>query len=400
MEYYLDCHKLRHLKPNYHIKISLTIKRFIGTWPPMYHPQRDFYFIYTILNLIFILGIYLAAQAINLTIIWGDIERMVATTFLLMTNIVHGYKIIVIIQNQLRIKKLLNTLTSPLFIRDNKKYERIFTYYAWQGIYHHIIYQSLGSIATFCWSFIPIANAVVGLERRLPMDAWYPFDTKKSPAFEIICAHQAIAVFIGCVHNISMDTLITGLLNAACCQLEVIKCNIKNLDLSADESIEINQQRVMKELVRCIYHTNIVMEFVMEIKSIFELVILSQLTVNSLIICLSAFHLTQMTVFIPTEAFGMMMYICCMTYQIFIFCYHGNELCFQSQSVADAVFASNWWKFNEQIKQSFGIMITRFHKPIVLTAGPLIKLSLNTFVNVLRVSYSFFTLLRQSTSND
>ncbi|KAK0161299.1 hypothetical protein PV327_009784 [Microctonus hyperodae] len=374
MDYYLHCHKLRHLKPNFHIKISLTIKRFIG--------------------------IYLAAQTINLTIIWGDIERMVATAFLLMTNIVHGYKIIVIIRNQLRIKKLLNILTSPLFTRDNKKYERVFTYYAWQGIYHHIIYQSLGSMAVFCWSFIPIANAIVGLERRLPMDAWYPYDANKSPAFEITCAHQAIAVFIGCIHNISMDTLITGLLNAACCQLEVIKCNIKNLDLSTEESMEINRQRIMKEVIRCIHHTNIVMEFVMEMKSIFGLVIMSQLTVNSLIICLSAFHLTQMTIFIPTEAFGMMMYIFCMTYQIFIFCYHGNELSLQSQSVASAVFGSNWWKFNQQIKQSFGIMITRFHKPIVFTAGPLIKLSLNTFVNVLRVSYSFFTLLRNSTTND
>lgn len=35
---------------------------------------------------------------------------------------------------------------------------------------------------------------------------------------------------------------------------------------------------------------------------------------------------SQMKVYIPAVLIGMLTYMCCMTYQIFIFCWHGNEL--------------------------------------------------------------------------
>ncbi|XP_044587114.1 odorant receptor Or1-like [Cotesia glomerata] len=397
----LDSIELRHLQPYYNIKVSLTLTKYIGTWPPLLEPYRSIYLFYTFLSFIFILGIYLTVQTVNLFVIWGNIELMIATAFLLMTNSIHAYKVFVILKNQKRIQVLLDKLSTVNYYSNEAKYERVFTYYAWQGLLHHAAYQSFGTIAVSCWGATPIADAIAGNTRRLPMEAWYPYDTKKSPAFEITSGHQAIAVIIACFHNIAMDTLITGLINAACCQLEIIKQNLKNIDLNFSDYcvVEKNEKDLLnKQINRIIEHSNEIYNFVKEVENIFGIVILLQLTANCLIICISAFHITQMTVFIPVEFFGMMVYLCCMTYQIFIYCYHGNELELQSASIGRAAFSGHWWKFHKSYNRSLGLLITRFNKSIIFTAGPLMKLSLQLFVSILRMSYSFFTLLKSSTN--
>ncbi|XP_044006052.1 odorant receptor Or1-like [Aphidius gifuensis] len=385
----IENNSLKHLKPNLQLNISLKIIKYLGTWPPV-SSWRNIYYIFTLFSFIFILGIYLVVQLINIFVFWGNIEVMVASTFLLMTNSVHAYKICVIIKNQKRIQLLFDTISSELFTKNFDKYERIFTWYAWSGIKHHIAYQSFGTMAVFCWGFVPISNAITGNERQLPMDGWYPYDTKLSPAFELTCGHQAVAVIIACCHNIGMDTLINGFINVACCQLEVIKQNIL--------SIDDGDKNVHQEINQSVQHSVVVMKFIDEVQSIFGTVIMYQLIANCLIICLTAFHVVQMTVYIPAEIFGMMMYMCCMTYQIFIFCWNGNELTIQSETLAFTAITSNWWKFDKKYKRSLGILITRSHKPMIFKAGPLINLSLQTFMKVLRMSYSFFTLLQSSTN--
>ncbi|THK33166.1 odorant receptor Or1-like [Diachasma alloeum] len=374
----VENNSLRRVPPNFHIQISLTMIKYFGTWPP----KDKFRFL------------YLVVQFINLIIIWGDVPSMVASAFLLMTNSVHAYKIFLILGNQNRIQRILDMLESDKFSKDRDKFERIFTWYAWQGIYHYLRYQSFGTMAVFCWGFTPIADAISGHARRLPMEAWYPYDTKATPAFQITCAHQSFAIMLGCFHNISMDTLITGLLNVACCQFEVVKKNILELDVDGG-SKEIDDARLRKELHSYIQHTVDVMGFIEEVRNIFGNVVLVQLLVNCIIICLTAFHISQMTVFVPVETFGMITYMCCMTYQIFIYCWHGNELTLQSQSLSQTVFSSNWWKFNKKLNNDLGIVITRFCKPIIFMAGPLMELSLQRFI--LRLSYSFFTLLKSTT---
>lgn len=83
------------------------------------------------------------------------------------------------------------------------------------------------------------------------MDGWYPYDVKSSPAFELTCAHQGVAVIIACFHNVAMDTLINGFINVACCQLEVIKQNILAIDEDTGDP--------RRELDQCVKHSAVVM---------------------------------------------------------------------------------------------------------------------------------------------
>nr|QHN69092.1 odorant receptor 6 [Sirex noctilio] len=245
------------------------------------------------------------------------------------------------------------------------------------------------------------------------MDGWYPYNITKSPAFEVTCAHQFIAVSMCCFHNVALDTLVTGLITIACCQLEQLKYKIITIEDDSNaksiltgyqgmqtSKIHESNDRAYEELGKCIEHNNVIVNFTKEIQEIFGTSIFMQFLVNCIIICLTAFHITQMKVYIPAELIGMTAYTCCMTYQIFIYCWHGNELYLQSQSVVLAAYSGNWWKYSERYKRAVRLIMIGASRPLTLTAGSLMTLSLQTFVGILRASYSFFTVLQTTTNKE
>lgn len=214
---------------------------------------------------------------------------------------------------------------SDTFVQHNIDYERIVTQYTWQGIFHHIAYQSFGTVAVLCWGFTPIADLIAGRSRRLPMEGWYPYNTTATPAFEIISVHQAVAIFVACFHNVAMDTLVTGLITVACCQLSILSQTIASVQNNEekDERNVINNVATKNEydvpyeiLKKCVKHGNVIFRYVVlsketklnlltnikyifscsfinEIQNIFGTMILLQFSVNCIIICLIAFNISQ-----------------------------------------------------------------------------------------------------------
>ncbi|KAL6255294.1 hypothetical protein P5V15_013634 [Pogonomyrmex californicus] len=393
--------------PNFHLRVSLTIVYFLGTWPPHTGIYRFLYLLYTICSFTFILGILLAAEIANVFMNWGDMSKLVAVATLLMTNCTHASKVIVLLRRQMRIQALLDTANSSAFSRYDKEQKDLLIRYAWKGIFHHVVYQSFGAIAVFCWGITPITDLVAGRSRRLPMEGWYPYNTTMTPAFEITAGHQGIAIIIACFHNVAMDTLITGLITVACCQLAILERHIISIDndkkstckVQSDEhklSVVKGKIRSYQLLKRCAVHSNMISHFTNEIQNIFGTIIFFQFLSNCVIICLIAFNLSQMKVYIPAVLIGMLTYMCCMTYQIFIFCWHGNELYLHSMRLVTAAYSSNWFSNTEAFKRSLQIMMIKAHRPLTLSAGKVMLLSLDTFVQIMRMSYSIFTVLQGS----
>ncbi|XP_070510194.1 odorant receptor Or1 isoform X2 [Cardiocondyla obscurior] len=333
-------------------------------------------------------------------------SKLTAVATLLMTNSTHASKVIVLLRHQTRIQALLDAANSAAFSRYDEKHKDLLINYTWKGIFHHAVYQSFGGIAVFCWGFTPIADLLAGRSRQLPMEGWYPYNITASPAFEITAAHQGIAIIIACFHNVAMDTLMTGLINVACAQFAILERNIISIDnekgirgmQSDNESKFEIEGRILsyRLLKRCAMHSNMIFHFTNEIQDIFGIVIFFQFLSNCVIICLIAFNVSQMTIYIPAVLIGMLTYMCCMTYQIFIFCWHGNELYLHSMRLVTAAYSNNWFSNSERFKRSLQIVMIRAHRPLTLSAGKVMSLSLNTFVQIMRMSYSIFTVLQGS----
>ncbi|XP_067205636.1 odorant receptor Or1-like isoform X3 [Linepithema humile] len=381
----------RGIVPNFHLRVSLSLVYFLGTWPPRARKYRLLYLFYTVFSFTFILGILLAAEIANMIISWGDMSKIVAGATLLMTNCTHASKIVVFLREQARIQALLDIANSPVFHRHDKTHQDLLKSYTKKSIFHHAVYQSFGAIAVFCWGFTPLADLIAGRSRRLPMEGWYPYNTTTTPAFEITAGHQGVAVIIACFHNVAMDTLMTGLITVACCQLAILERNI--MSINNEESVSKMQNKntlfitdekalCYQRLKKCTVHSNIIFHFTKEIQDIFGTVIFFQFLSNCVIICLIAFNVSQMKVYIPAVLIGMLTYLCCMTYQIFIFCWHGNELHLHSIRIVTAAYSSGWFSGTERFKRSLQIVMIRAHRPFILSAGNIMLLSLDTFVQI------------------
>ncbi|XP_012149241.1 odorant receptor Or1 isoform X2 [Megachile rotundata] len=329
-----------------------------------------------------------------------------------MTNATHAYKAILIICHHKRIKDLTDITRSETFIQDNGKYEKIVRHYTWQGVFHHIAYQSFGLMAVISWGVTPVLNLLTQRSKELSMEGWYPYNTSSTPAFEITSSYQAVAIFLCCINNVAIDTLITGLITIACCQLAILSSNIASLNcaentepigINNNTDLEIstskNYNKLYEDLKSCVEHSNMIFDFSKQIQDTFGTVIFLQFLVNCIIICLIAFNIAQMKDYIPYVLCGMLMYMCCMTYQIFIYCWHGNELYLHSMNVTFSAYANNWWYNSKDFKQAICIIMVRVQQPLILTAGNVMQLSLQTFVRILRMSYSIFTVLQSSANS-
>ncbi|XP_051176427.1 odorant receptor Or1-like [Leptopilina boulardi] len=278
--------------------------------------------------------------------------------------------------------------------------------YAWQGIFHHSVFQIFGTFAVLFWACIPIRGFINGSEKKLPLDGWYPYDVNNNLAFILTWTHQGVAIVLCCINDLATDSFITGLINVASCQFELLKWNFAALGNNLDEQnlmINLkencnnnnNNNKINKKLHECIKHNLAIFDFIKEIQNIFSTVIGLQLFVSCFIICLSIFYLSQLTTFNPAEIIGNGAYILCMTYQIFIYTWQGNELYLQNEALAGAIYMGSWWKLDSRFRRNLHIIMLRTQKPLILTTKFLITLTIPTFMSIIQTSYSMFTLLHR-----
>ncbi|XP_043592310.1 odorant receptor Or2-like isoform X1 [Bombus pyrosoma] len=402
--------KFKKIRPNKHLQSSLSIIYYLGFWAE-WAKYKYLYNIYTTFNLTFLLGIIIVSNIVYVIINWGNIEAMMASLSTLMTYSTYATKVMYIICRRRRIKNLIDITNSEMFNRDNDKYEHITAYYTWQAIFHQIAYQTFGFIAVISWGSTPILYLIRGTSKQLPMVGWYPYNVTSTPVFEFTSLHQFVVICTSCINNIAIDTLATGFIVTACCQLTILNYNISSIHciiekkytlLNDNVSIENSTLKVYskmyEDLKHCIEHTIMIFDFSKQIQDVFGTLIFVQLLVNCIVVCATLFNISQMKDYVISEFLGILLYTCCVTYQIFIYCWHGNELHFHSMRICSSAYANNWWDNSKDFKHALLIIMARAQWPLILIVGNVMELSLQNFVLILRTSYSIFTVLRTSTA--
>ena len=105
-------------------------------------------------------------------------------------------------------------------------------------------------------------------------------------------------------------------------------------------------------------------------------------------------------------------YVALVSIQVFLYCFWGNEVAMQSQEIAMACWNANFIGTDVRFQKNLVFVIRAGQKPIILTAGKFVPLSLATYVwvgvvlwicfsmflhmlfQILRASYSYYMVLR------
>ncbi|GJQ70376.1 hypothetical protein Trydic_g22807 [Trypoxylus dichotomus] len=261
--------------------------------------------------------------------------------------------------------------------------------------------------------FDPYVNATIQVKRKRagPFNCVVPFNAIDSPYFEIVAIYQALSASIhGCIIG-SVDAFICGIMCHLKAQLLILKNSLRtyiqrgvflmkqdNHDHEATNAITVLKKNdntdevgklplILQKYVHIavneiIVHHQKVIQLGQDAEETFSLLMLVQFLFSLSIICCQLFQLSILTVG-SAQFYSMCLYAILMLFQIFLFCYRGNEVMLHSYDIIDAIFASDWVIIATKTQKSLLLMMTRASEPIRLTAGKFVFLSLVAFMSLI-----------------
>ncbi|XP_068909801.1 odorant receptor 4-like [Tenebrio molitor] len=206
---------------------------------------------------------------------------------------------------------------------------------------------------------------------RLPLSGWFPFKTDESPMFEIVYAYQIVTTVVNGLTVICMDTFMMGCIMVISGQLSVLNNAFANIKHS-DETTAAR-----RNLIQNIVHYRNIIQFADEMT------------------CLLYDDVSVMSLqFVP-----MFLYEGCILLEIFLWCYYGNEVKVKSEQLTTSAFKSDWSDCNKEYKKNLLLFMIRSQRPLELYAGGYFPLSLQTFMAIVKSSWSYFAVLNSVRSD-
>ncbi|XP_029665577.1 odorant receptor 46a-like [Formica exsecta] len=197
-------------------------------------------------------------------------------------------------------------------------------------------------------------------KENLTYRAWLPFDYTPPSVFYFVFTHQLIGMMITAAVNVACDSLISGFLQQICCQLEILKY-----------AYTVNRR--------------------------FVIIIAVQFVVSMLVVCANLYKLASITnLKINGDLITLILYTACMLSQIFIYCWFGNELKLKSLTVVDSIYNMEWQILDNSSQKALLFIMRRSIIPIEFNSVIIITLNLDSFVSLLKTSYSAYNVLKRT----
>ncbi|GJQ73700.1 hypothetical protein Trydic_g14035 [Trypoxylus dichotomus] len=156
----------------------------------------------------------------------------------------------------------------------------------------------------------------------------------------------------------------------------------------------MQQKNLQGKLEYAVKYHQAILELAHHFETYFSFLVLTVFIANSIVLCFTMYH-ASMYPLSSAKALGDLCYVVAICIQVLLFCYWGNEVTLESQSLALACYEVNFLGLSIQFQRQLVFMIQRCQKPVILTAGKFIHLSLSAYVAILRMSYSYYMVLRR-----
>ncbi|RZC36253.1 7tm 6 domain containing protein [Asbolus verrucosus] len=373
------------------IRPNMFILKLVGLWPEGNESYKfNLYTFYAIFCItIFVYG-HNFTQALNILFVINDLEAVIGTIYISLTLSLAVIKTYYIIRNMKTLKQLMIIINSDIFQPKSEKQKKLVksNLSEWKRFY--VIFMTNCWNAVLLFSTFPILDKSVK-EYRLPFMAWYPYNTKVSPSYEITYVYQCISLLFIATTNINIDTLIAALNMYIGAQCDILCDDLQNLQ-NDDPSSDIDEG-----LMKCITHHKKIMKFTSDSNKFFNWIVFVQFFASAVSIALSLFQLTVVTPF-SNEFYTYAMYGVAVIVEIFIYCWFGNEVELKSKKIPYAIFESDWTDASLTVKKKMVFFTMKCQTPIKLSALNLFYLSIENFITILRTSWSYFAVLRQVNS--
>ncbi|XP_014476205.1 PREDICTED: odorant receptor 46a, isoform A-like [Dinoponera quadriceps] len=318
-----------------------------------------------------------------LDIIWNvdNPDDFTENFYATLASVVSCSKMLSLLMNRDNIDTLTNVLTEKPY-KPSKDEEMKIRYKFDKLIQNNTLCYTI-LVETTC-ACITLSSLFTEFRKgKLTYRAWLPYDYYSSTfIFCITYAHQLISLTAGSLVNVACDSLICGLLLHICCQMEILERRLSE--------VSDNPNLILRDCVR--HHDNI-FKYALRLNSEFRMTIAMQFAVSTMVVCSNLYQMTKTTSF--STILPLLLYMSCMLTQIFIYCWYGNEVKLKSAQLLHSIFAIDWLVLDGSHKRSLLLIMNRALTPIEFTSAYILSMNLDSFVGILKISYSAYNLLKQ-----
>ncbi|XP_072753277.1 odorant receptor 46a-like isoform X2 [Anoplolepis gracilipes] len=217
-------------------------------------------------------------------------------------------------------------------------------------------------------------------EKKLTYRAWVPFEYSSMISFCLLYVHQLVGLATGALINVACDSLICGLLAHVCCQYEILTYRLNRM-LDSDSLRNCVQQHCKIFRLAFLVNTN------------FRMIISVQFLMSMFVVCFNLYVISLSK--LDARCIRLALFMGCMLTQIFVYCWYGNQVRLKSRQFVDNIFEIKWLTLNKNLKKSLIIMMERTVMPIEITSAYTFSVNLDSFMTILKTSYSTYNLLQQ-----
>ncbi|XP_054085787.1 odorant receptor 85b-like [Zeugodacus cucurbitae] len=221
---------------------------------------------------------------------------------------------------------------------------------------------------------------------RITLPAWLPFYMQ--------VAYIGVTDFMFAVQIVTVDYLNISMINLLRCHLNIIKSTFDELILD-----EQNARRDMKRdpnarMADIVEHHCILKSVRDDVEYIFNLAVLLQFFTSLIVSAVTGFQATMHSS--NSNSMMIMYFYCfCIFTELFGYCWFGQEVNEQNNTLAARGYGSSWYHFDQRFRKSLAIFLLNAQQPFNFTGGGFIDLSLPSFTNVMSKAYSFIAVLHR-----
>ncbi|XP_017880491.1 odorant receptor 49a-like [Ceratina calcarata] len=220
------------------------------------------------------------------------------------------------------------------------------------------------------------------------------FDVQTSPIYEIVYTMHCMCGYM--MYSTTAGTCGLAALFAthACGQIDVVASHLS--DLVHSEHNE-KTSTLDRRFVQIIEHHLRILRFSAAIDFMLREICLVQLVSSTCIICLLEYYC--LTDWEQRNTLSLTTYtvlLISLTFNIFILCYIGDLLMEKTSSVGQSCFMIEWYNLPSKTIQGLILVIAMSGSPAKISAGSIADLSLSMFVNILKTTVAYLSILRTS----
>nr|CUQ99401.1 Olfactory receptor 18 [Manduca sexta] len=348
-----------------------------------------------------IVTLFVVSQYMELYVIRSDLDLVLTNLKISMLSVVCVVKVNTFVFWQSDWKQVLEYVTkADMFERQNQdvpksniinsytKYCRRLTHFYWGLVFTTFLTTTNTPFMRYLSSSNFRNNFANGTE-MFPhiFSSWMPFNKNHSPGCWITILWHVLLCAYGAAIMAAYDTCVVVIMVFFGGKLYLLRERCSNMFKNSDENAS---EATVKQLhgihIQLIKYSRL-------FNSLLSPVMFFYMVMCSLMLCASAYQLTSATN--AAQKLLMAEYLVFGVAQLFLFCWHSNDVLIKNENVTLGPYESNWWSASLRQKKNVLILSGQLRISNKFSAGPFADLTLATFITIIKGAYSYYTLLRK-----